>query len=90
MQRSDQFVVLTRENGPQVHLKPATGDVANDWWRPDTLGGRLHRLGVPPLLAAFGQRFEVDVVQGRDQHIRLGGGEELLVVRSIRLTSRTV
>ena len=41
----------------------------------DTLGGRLARLGVPPLQAALGQRVEVDVVQGGDQDIRLGGGE---------------
>ena len=30
--------------------------------------------------APFTQRLEVDVVQGGDQHIRLGGGEEVLVV----------
>ena len=30
--------------------------------------------------AALGQRVEVDVVQGGDQHIRLGGWRELLVI----------
>ena len=32
--------------------------------------------------AAFGQRVEVDMVQGGDQHIRIVGGEELLVMRA--------
>ena len=32
--------------------------------------------------AAFGQRVEVDMVQGGDQRIRIVGGEELLVMRA--------
>ena len=37
-------------------------------------------LGAPVRQAPFTQRLEVDVIQGGNQHIRLGGGEEVLVV----------
>src|SRR5689334_12104443 len=52
------------------------------WWRTSTrlVEGDRRRSGPPLRQAAFGQRVEIDVIQGGDQHIRLGGGEEFLVV----------